>query len=213
MIENEENKYTNLEQYVKEYNNTHVQQDKELIFNRILDGVKPLLIYIIRQYSIRGYEEEDLLQEAYLCLIKALERYEEDAKAKFTSYLHILVVNRMRNLIRNTNTLKKAQEHSNVSLDVPITFEEDMTLMNIVADKKAFTPMEYVLAKHTENHFKNSRKKLTKIEYDVLCLKEKGYPLSSIATQMEITYKQADNALHRARKKLFKEYQRYISEE
>lgn len=91
-----------------------------------------LIFHSVRPYRRMGYDTDDLMQEAYFALIKAVYSYKEDSGYKFTSYL--------------TNTLKwyfsrLVQTDTNrrdlCVLDAPIDEDGETTRGDMLPDEGA----------------------------------------------------------------------------
>ena len=75
---------------------------------RICATHKGLLNGIVRRYASSSEEPyEDLLQVGYLGLIKAVNGYKTDSKAKFSSYAYLKIDGELRHHFRDTALLKK----------------------------------------------------------------------------------------------------------
>ena len=67
-----------------------------------------ILNHIVRRYSnSSGEPYEDLLQVGYMGLIKAVNGYKTDSKAKFSSYAYSMIDGELRHHFRDTALVKK----------------------------------------------------------------------------------------------------------
>lgn len=67
-----------------------------------------ILNHIVRRYSSSSGESyEDLLQVGYVGLIKAVNGYKTDSKAKFSSYAYAMIDGELRHHFRDTALVKK----------------------------------------------------------------------------------------------------------
>ncbi|MBA3472030.1 MAG: sigma-70 family RNA polymerase sigma factor [Rubrobacter sp.] len=67
-----------------------------------------ILHHIVRRYSnSSGEPHEDLLQVGYVGLIKAVNGYKMDSKAKFSSYAYSMIDGELRHHFRDTAMVKK----------------------------------------------------------------------------------------------------------
>jgi RNA polymerase sigma-B factor len=68
----------------------------------------PLLKSIVRRYRYSSGEPyEDLLQVGHVGLMKAVNGYDEDSPAKFSSYAHSMMEGELRNYLRDATLVKK----------------------------------------------------------------------------------------------------------
>jgi RNA polymerase sigma-B factor len=75
---------------------------------RIFSMHGKILNHIVRRYSSSSGESyEDLLQVGYVGLIKAVNNYRTDSKAKFSSYAYAVIDGELRHHFRDTALVKK----------------------------------------------------------------------------------------------------------
>jgi RNA polymerase sigma-B factor len=75
---------------------------------RIFSMHGKILNHIVRRYSSSSGEPyEDLLQVGYVGLIKAVNNYRTDSKAKFSSYAYTVIDGELRHHFRDTALVKK----------------------------------------------------------------------------------------------------------
>jgi RNA polymerase sigma-B factor len=75
---------------------------------RIFSMHGKILNHIVRRYSnSSGESYEDLLQVGYVGLIKAVNNYRTDSKAKFSSYAYAVIDGELRHHFRDTALVKK----------------------------------------------------------------------------------------------------------
>ncbi len=68
----------------------------------------PLLKSIVRRYRYSSGEPyEDLLQVGHVGLMKAVNSYDEDSPARFSSYAHSMMEGELRNYLRDATLVKK----------------------------------------------------------------------------------------------------------
>src|SRR5215210_4255136 len=74
---------------------------------RILSLNGKILKHIVRRYSSSSGEPyEDLLQVGYVGLIKAVNNYSTDSKAKFSSYAYAMIEGELQHHFRDTALVK-----------------------------------------------------------------------------------------------------------
>lgn len=61
-------------------------EGREECLRELCDTNKPLIFYIVNRYSTDPEEQQDLIQQGYVGLIEAVERYDPDAGAKFSTW-------------------------------------------------------------------------------------------------------------------------------
>ncbi len=79
-----------------------------LAIERILAVHGKLLNHLVRRYvGSSGEPYEDLLQVGYVGLIKAVNGYKTDSRAKFSSYAYAMIEGELRHHLRDTQLVKK----------------------------------------------------------------------------------------------------------
>ena len=96
--------------------------DKEAIAE-ILESFKMFIIKQCNKIYIEGYDKEDLIQEGYISLIKAIEKY-DDSKGTFVAYSTRTIVNNYYMMIRNrakyngTTSLNRSNDENIELIDI-----------------------------------------------------------------------------------------------
>ena len=91
------------------------------------EKMKPLIRKFVRETVLYGYDKDDLMQECYLQLQKALERYDEDMGVPFESYYKISLYGWRSN--ESKKSLRRlAEEKGNIGdmIDDRISIEKDV---------------------------------------------------------------------------------------
>ena len=140
-----------------------------------------------------GLEREDLVQEGLLGLFRAIDSFDENGAASFSTYASACISNGISSAVRS------AARKKHLPLKGYVSLSED----NADSITAAASPEEIAIA--SEEHAEiisaiNAR--LSKLERDVLALHLLGYDYLASAEKLDTTAKSVDNALQRARKKL-----------
>lgn len=61
-------------------------EDREDCLKELCDSLRPLIACLVNRYRIDREDEQDLMQQGYLGLIEAAERYDPDAGTKFSTF-------------------------------------------------------------------------------------------------------------------------------
>jgi RNA polymerase sigma-B factor len=84
------------------------ERDDQRAFERILALHDMLLHHLVRRYAVSsGEPRDDLLQVAYVGLVKSVVGYKADAGAKFSSYAYAMMDGEIRHHLRDTGLVKK----------------------------------------------------------------------------------------------------------
>lgn len=88
--------------------------------NKLVEANMGLATHFAREFQASKMESEDMLQEAYLGLIDAAERFDSNRGTKFSTYARFHIVKRIMDAIHNRNevvrTPRRRPSHVCVSL-------------------------------------------------------------------------------------------------
>lgn len=91
-------------------------------------------------YRFPGYEEDDIYQEAWVICLKMISSYNPDKGASLKTFLYQVLTCRLYNLRRNkyerhgTKTSDKKKINNPESLDMDMSFEDDVASLNDLID-------------------------------------------------------------------------------
>ena len=147
---------------------------------------------LVRKFSAKEVEAEDLMQAALIGLYEAYKSYNSQKGASFRTYAAVCINNRLKNEVRNHNSGK------NIPLNTSVSIEE---LKNSPSEEAS---PEVIL--ETRENFEAVLNQihisLSDFERKVLVLVLSGYNRSEAAEKLGVPLKAFDNALSRVRKKL-----------
>ena len=61
---------------------------------------------IVRRFSNRGYDPEDLFQVGSIGLLKAIDRFDTDYEVKFSTYAVPMIIGEIRRYLRDNNSIR-----------------------------------------------------------------------------------------------------------
>ncbi len=174
------------EELVLQYKNGN-----ENAFNEIYARYKNLVKFYSRNLFLLGADNDDLMQEGMLGLIKAVNGYRE-GESSFLTYASHCVKTSLITAVKKYANKKASPLNNSDSFDV--------------LDKIGFlnpTPEDVVLLAESDKELKlKIYSELSKTEILVLNLYLYGYSYEEIAKNLNKNVKAVDNALSRARKKI-----------
>lgn len=152
-----------------------------------------------------GADKEDLIQEGMIGLFKAICDYNPIKDASFRSFATLCVTRQISTAFKTATRQKHIPLNTSISLNIPVGTEEDenITLIDTIKGKDAFTPEEVVI--HEEdlaNLKKHIKEALSPLEWEVLTLHTEGKNYQEIAKELNKPSKSIDNALQRIKRKL-----------
>ena len=163
----------------------------------ILKEYSKILSFNAQKYYLIGAEQEDLLQEGILGLLKAIKFYDE-TKSSFSSFAFLCIRREMISAIRKANTQKNSV--LNEALTTSSMIEDGSDVDNYISSEN--NPEEAYLLKEGIKEFKNfSDKNFSKFEKEVLKYLIRGYSYREIAKILSKNLKSIDNTIQRIRKK------------
>ncbi len=197
---------------ITEYN-YKIMEDSEII-SLAQDGNDGAMDFILHKYSylakaktrayfLIGAEHEDLIQEGMIGLYKAVKDYNPAKTPLFFSFAELCITRQILTAVKTATRQKHQPLNSYVSLNKPVSGEEERTLADILYLYSNRNPEELVISKETTvdliSHINDS---LSKMENQVLTLYLKGEDYLHISELLDKSPKSIDNALQRIKKKI-----------
>lgn len=162
----------------------------------------PIVTRQSRSLYIIGADEEDLIQEGMIGLIKAVNDYKADKGASFKTFAFMCVRRQMLTAINNSNNRK------NIPLNHYISIYGDgngdyVSPLDEMDSGVITNPEDIMLARLQESDLiKVIERKLSKFEHQVLDEYLTGASYEEIGERLGKTAKSIDNAVQRIRAKL-----------
>lgn len=171
--------------------------DEELVRNAKNDkrAVSELIARYLRtvEYFASKYApdiREDMVQEGFVGLLKAVNTYRHDENVKFSTYANVCVKNKI------ISSMKKNRLLGNIE------FDEEMN--EDIFEKSAQKDPESILIENEriEEINKKINEALSEQEWKVFRLFLTGMAYNQMALNLGVTVKSVDNAMQRVRRKL-----------
>ncbi len=153
---------------------------------------RPLLKRAITNRKISGMDPEDLLQEATICFVKAIEKFDENGGQKFSTFVYNIVKQRIIDLIKKNSSQKSGSEITKISTEDTEVY--DPSDINVVDD--------YISREQVETLRKVIKDTLSDSEKSVLNLYLQEMSYSEIAESLGVSTKKVDHTLSQIKKKL-----------
>lgn len=166
------------------------QSGKADALNQIILLWTPLLVRLSSRYFIIGGDKEDLLQEARIGLLKAIQSYDPQKGVDFLPYAKTCIHNHIISAMNEAKAQKHAALNRSVDLESATLFSYDNPLDT------------FIIREHLEAVLSDAQTALSELEKKVLLLYLDGVSYKKIATRLQITEKSVSNALCRIRSKL-----------
>ena len=172
----------------------------------------PMVRRIVRKQSYHPFDQEDLLQEGLIGLLKAIREYRpERFPVKFSTFAYICIVRRIFNVLKLWRSKKYLILSTAVSLQSNLVGDESKTLLDIL-EYPAGNPEEIIEEQWTCRRLEQILKAyLSPMERAVIERYLQGMSSAEIQKTLGFDAKVVDNARTRARQKLGRVIRRYGS--
>ena len=186
------------------------QQGNEMAIQEIFSKFKNIIQMRTKNYFFYGGDREDVIQEAMIGLLKAINGYDENKTASFITFAILCIKRQIITAIKSSNAGK------NRILNMAMINPETEDTSNISYSNKSFNfynPEEIVMSKERFRELNRYLKtNLSKMENEVFeyMLSEMTY--TEIAEKTGRTPKSIDNSIQRIKKKLNRFLEEYDKE-
>lgn len=184
------------------------QNGSEEALERILKLYQGFLRYITQKYFLKDGDQQDLLQEAAIGLLEAINAYDSTTNVKFRNFAFLCIKRELDSVVSRSNR-KKRQVLNNA---IPIYSYVDEENERYGSDyysgdnflkSEEGTPETEIIAREGVNELiEFLRSELTDLEMKVLYLRINGRSYKEITEVLQIQVKAVDNAIQRIRKKV-----------
>ena len=196
------NKYDRMtdEQLLCDYKNGHQE-----IMDYLMVKYKSMVRKKARAMYLLGGENEDLIQEGMIGLIKAVRDFDVTQKTSFSSFAELCVSRQMYSAIEASNRKKHLPLNSYVSLyedSEEVGEGRSLPLIDTIESSKENDPeVLYFGKEYTEAFAEQLKELLSPLENHVLYLHLMGTDYRTIAELLGKSPKSVDNALQRIKTK------------
>lgn len=163
-----------------------------------------------RSFFLKGGELNDLLQEGYIGLIKAIKSYDEKRESSFSTFANLCIKRQMISAIKKYTAAKC--RHLNEAMEDSNYYDKEEKINYKFPSLGFYTPEEILLSKELIKLLeKYLVENLSELEKNVFyCLiKQKTY--IEIAKQLNESPKKIDNTIQRIKKKVRGYLESYIN--
>lgn len=178
----------------------------EFAIDCIFEKYKNLVRKKAKAMYIVGGDNDDLIQEGMIGLYKAIRDYDVSKEASFMTFASMCINRQMCTAVTISNRKKHMPLNGYISLDVPITSENDdgsTHLLDVIHTDTEHNPEKMFIDRESADTIEKSLGKvLSKFEQKVLSFQMEGFDYVQIAQKLDKTPKSIDNALQRIRNKL-----------
>ena len=199
----------------EKYFSNNIQEDD--LINLAKNGNKQALDSIVSKYGeavnmkankyyINGAEKDDLIQEGYIGLFKAVKSFKPEEENSFKNFANLCIERQMITAVKGSNRQKHIPLNSYISLSNE-TYEnndgeKESQLIDLLSSETVEDPHEKITKnEYYQNVEESINNSLSKFEKQVLNEYIKGKSYVEIANDLNSDTKAIDNAIQRIRKK------------
>lgn len=161
----------------------------------------PYVRSFTRPYFLAGGDNEDLIQEGMIGVVKAISEFDEARCASFRTFVALCIRSRIYSAIRHTMREKRIPSGNCIS--VGSAEDSEINLESIVAFSDAsLDPVEQIIGEESYRELLQAVSELlSKFEKRVLDLYLEGLSYDEISKRVSKPQKSVDNAVQRIRRK------------
>ncbi len=145
----------------------------ESIIERIINRVD-------KRYYFKGQEKEDLIQEAFMGFLKAIEVYKVERRTKFKDFSHYVIQRHLGTLMNRSRNFRNRALNESFSYNMPVTTNNETTFEELLEGATS-SPEKVVEDGIT---YKEIKEKLTDNEREVFDFYSDGYTYEEIAYKL-----------------------------
>lgn len=156
-------------------------------------------------YFMVGADKEDIVQEGMIGMFKAIRGYNNEKEASFRTFAELCINRQIITAIKRATRLKHSPLNTSVSLNKPISEDDDasQTLAETLSSDSTSDPEALLLLKEVANYIVgNGSDIFSQMEMTVWGEYLHGRSYTDIARMMGKSPKAIDNAIQRTKRKL-----------
>ena len=189
--------------------NEAINNQNNVALDCLMSRYKDIVNMKASKFFMVGSEKDDIIQEGYIGLYKAVKSFDKEKQNSFKTFATICIERQLITAVKNSNRQKHMPLNSSVSLNAA-AFDEDengeTTVIEVLDTKKgAEDPLEIITKReYIDAVEKNINNNLSDFEKDIFKLNKNGYSYVTIADKLKTKVKSVDTAIQRIKKKAAK---------
>lgn len=166
----------------------------------IIKEYKNLIFLNVKNYFLVGADEDDLLQEGAIGLLKAIHAYTK-GKASFKTFATLCIRRQILTAVRSSNAQKNSALNAASGNNLETENGSEIYPKELYSNKK-YNPEEIFLSKEKISDFhKFVESNFSAFEKKVFEYMVKGYSYKEIAEKLDKSPKTIDNSFQRIKRK------------
>lgn len=177
---------------------------KDDAFDYLINKYERLVKVKAQTYFLIGSDRDDVIQEGFIGLYKAILDYDETKVASFRSFAELCITRQIITSIKTATRMKHLPLNNYISIYKPIREDQsERTLLDVIDNTTSIEPHQsYIKRERTAHILSHIEQSLTRLEYKVFTYYLEGYSYEEIAHIIKRPEKSIDNALQRVKKKI-----------
>jgi RNA polymerase sporulation-specific sigma factor len=197
----------------------HVKKNNEIDESKIIDkaqnGDKEAEQYLLKKYRknvlrrsrpyyLVGGDNEDLIQEGMIGLLKAIWDYRKDREAQFPTFANLCIERQIQTAVSSANRQKHQPLNNSVSIYASISEETpNISIIDQLAAQRKIEPgVSLIKKEELKQLIEDVKRDLSHFEKRVLYYYIQGASYNDISIALNCPNKSVDNALQRIKKKI-----------
>ena len=184
-----------------------VQNKNNTALDCLIDRYKDIVGIKANKFFMVGSEKDDMLQEGYIGLYKAVRSFNKEKQNSFKTFAGLCIERQMITAVKNSNRQKHIPLNSSLSLNSGAYDENnDTEVMEILDTRKTGEdPLDIITQKEYFTVIEKAiNENLSDFEKRVLLHYKNGESYAEIAEKLQSKVKSVDTAIQRIRKKAIK---------
>lgn len=183
-----------------------IKNDDKNALDYLINRYRNLVTLKTNRFFAIGSERDDMIQEGFWGLYKAIQSFDPEKQNSFKSFANLCIERQLITVIKTSNRQKNIPLNSSFSLNISAYDDnEDMSVLEVLDSKMVEDPLETIIKREHFTSIENKMdQNLSKFEKDVLNKYIQGKSYVDIANSLDTQVKSVDNAIQRIRKKALK---------
>lgn len=183
-----------------------VQSNDNIALDYLIHRYDDIVNMKANKFFMIGAEKEDMIQEGYIGLYKAVKSFDSDKQNSFKTFANLCIERQLITAVKNSNRQKHIPLNSSVSLNASAYEDnEDTSIMEVLNTKTEDDPSEIIAKKEYYSLIERKiDESLSDFEKKVLEQYKQGKSYALIAENLGSKVKSIDTAIQRIRKKALK---------
>lgn len=185
------------------------KKDDEEAIEEVIKTYKGVIYKYSKKFFLNGGDFNDLVQEGYIGLIKALVNYDEKKDASFNTFAILCIKRQMITAVKKANIEK--YKSLNEAIQDGSYLKKQEKISYSISSNDYYSPESIILGKELISLLEIYLKKnLSKFEKDVFYYLSKQLTYTEIAKILNNDPKCIDNAIQRIKKKTYEYLNSYV---